>query len=463
MCAFVPRYQCPNPNSPWWTSTARGGMSPCIHDSQLKNCAWTGATISNCVGYAWGRFSEILGRPMSPAGAPNAGEWFSSYATGYPRGQTPAVGAVGCFSKPGEAGHVLIVEAVYPDGSIQTSESSYSGSAFFSQRRYPPNYMNAPYQFQGFIYNPNADMPASGGYFDKDLSQFTDFTGFDLKARLGDVVYQELLKLGMIVTYQIGNVQQELLRTDQINKYIYSNMYKSYNTRNDAIGREAGYWDMAHMKPSIFSTSHKLSAMNYTPLLEDVWNNVRETFTYYQIVDAEGNKVSDKFGRGMNALDSGYIPTEISISTSALSARPRITIEFLIGKGLSPAGACGIAGNIDAESGFRTNAVGDNGTSFGICQWHNNRGSAMKDYCNRFGGDWSNNLTGQLEYLWYELTHVSDYGLSNIRCVQNTLEGAKQAADIFVRKFERPSNVDHESVKRQNNAERYWNSIVRYL
>lgn len=428
-------------------------------------CLGGGHVTCNCVGYAWGRFSEILGYPMSSAGAPNAGEWYSSYATQFPRGNTPAVGAIGCFSNPGKAGHVLIVEAVYPDGSIQTSESGYSSSIFFSQRRYPPNYMKAPYQFQGFIYNPNADSGniPSDGFAEKDLSQFTDFTGFDLRERLGNEIYEDLLSLGLIVTYKIGDVYQELLRTDQINKYIYSNMYKSYNTRNDAIGREAGYWDMSKMKPSINTTGHKLSAMNYTPLLEDIWSNVRETLTYYQLVDEHGDTISDKFGKGQNVLDSGYIPSDISTDTSALSSRPKIAIDFLMSKGLSAAMSCGITANIDAESGFRTEAVGDKGTSFGICQWHNNRGTSMKNYCNQFGGNWSNNLTGQLECLWYELTHVSDYGLPRIRSVPNTLEGAKQAADIFVRKFERPANVDNESLKRQSIAERYWKSIVRYL
>lgn len=452
-------------------------------------CLGDGHLTCNCVGYAWGRFSEILGYPMSNSGAPNAGMWYTNYATNFQRGRTPQVGAVGCFSKPNEAGHVLIVEAVYPDGSILTSESSYSGSAFFSQRRYPPNYMAAPYQFQGFIYNPNVSGTVPSGTTSsgimqdsstelplvRDLSEFTDFTGFDLRARLGDDVYDTLFTLGLIVVYKIGDTYQELLKTDQINKYIYSNMYTSYNTRNDAVGREAGYWDMSGMKPSIISTGHQLSAMNYTPLLEDIWSNVREKFSYYQLVDASGNAVSSKFGKGQTAtssghiastvpvLDSGYIPTQISTSTSNLDSRPRIVVEFFQGKGLPVAIGVGIAANIDSESKFRTDAVGDSGTSFGICQWHNERGTAMKSYCNNYGGDWANNFTGQLEYLWYELNHYSYLGFPELKVVPNTLQGAKQAADIFVRKFERPSDVEGASERRQAKAQEYWNSIVRYL
>ena len=475
MCAFIMRTTCPNANNPWYTHTSRGGKSPCIHDGSLQYCEWPGSTIRNCVGYAWGRFSEILGQPMSNSGAPNAGMWFSQYATNYERGQTPRVGAVGCFDNPGKAGHVLIVEQVYPDGSILTSESGYSSSQpFWNQRRYPPNYMSGSYKFQGFIYNPNAsggtgeEINTPGGILEidpRDLSMFTDFTGFDLRARLGDIVYEELLSLGLIKLIRIGNHMQEMLKTDQINKYIYSNMYKSYNTRNDALGREASYWDMSSMKPSIVSTGYQLSAMNYTPLLEDVWSNVREKFTYYQMVDEYGNAVSNKFGKDLDqpVLDSGYVPTTIATNLSGLEASPRNVIEFFMKKGMCAAVGCGIAGNIKAESNFRTNAVGDNGTSFGICQWHNNRGTAMKSFCQNYGGDWNINLTGQLEYLWWELCNNKGYGLSDLRTIYNSLEGAKKAADIFVRKFERPKNVDNASIKRQANAETYWNTIVRYL
>lgn len=473
---FQKRTTLPEVGNKYYTSTARGGLSPCIHDGSLKKCAWPGSTLSNCVGWAWGRFSEIMGQPMSNAGAPNAGMWFTNYATQYSRGSTPAVGAIACFSNPGKAGHVLVVEEIYSDGSILTSESGYSSNKpFWNQRRYPPNYMSSPYQFQGFIYNPavsvstvtdiSSNSDISSAIETLDLSMFTDFSGVDLKTRIGEKKYEELKKLGLIRVIQFGNIDHEFLKTDQINKYIYSNMYTSYNTRNDALGREAQYWDIHGMKPSIGLSDYKLSAMNYTPLLEDIWSNVREKFTYYQMVDEKGYAISNKFhAEGDDAiLDSGFVPEEISHDTSRIESNPRNVIEFLHSKGLSYAASVGIAANIKAESNFRTSAVGDKGTSFGICQWHNNRGVAMKEYCNNYGGNWSNNLTGQLEYLWYELSAVSGYGLAALKSVTNTLEGAKQAADIFVRKFERPAKVAEASIKRQNNAEEYWNSIVRYL
>ena len=55
-------------------------------------------------------------------------------------------------------------------------------------------------------------------------------------------------------------------------------------------------------------------------------------------------------------------------------------IDFFMSKGLSRAQAAGIAGNLLYESGFNPSAVGDGGTSFGIAQWHQGRGAAMKQW-----------------------------------------------------------------------------------
>ena len=65
---------------------------------------------------------------------------------------------------------------------------------------------------------------------------------------------------------------------------------------------------------------------------------------------------------------------------------------------LNTAAACGMLANIYHESGFNPNATGDGGTSYGICQWHDSRWIAMKNWCNSNGYDWTS-LNGQLHYL----------------------------------------------------------------
>ena len=76
---------------------------------------------------------------------------------GYQRGQTPKLGAIGCYSggKSG-AGHVLFVEEIKPNGDIVTSNSAYKGTRFFLKTlKKSNNYKySSIHKFQGFIYNP---------------------------------------------------------------------------------------------------------------------------------------------------------------------------------------------------------------------------------------------------------------------------------------------------------------------
>ena len=85
---------------------------------------------------------------------------------------------------------------------------------------------------------------------------------------------------------------------------------------------------------------------------------------------------------------------------------------FLKAKGLSDAAAAGVLGNIQAECNFRLTAVGDNGTSYGLIQWHAGRWTKLKEFCASHNLK-ENSLQGQLEYLWYEsLNPESSYGKS---------------------------------------------------
>lgn len=124
--------------------------------------------------------------------------------------------------------------------------------------------------------------------------------------------------------------------------------------------------------------------------------------------------------------------------------------------GLSPAAACGIMANMEHESGFRPDALGDNGTSYGICQWHNVRWDRLKAFCGSEGYDWET-LTGQLFYLQYELETFYPALLSQLRSVPNTGGGAYTAGYSWCVDFERPSDTYAKATSRGNAAKTiYW-------
>ena len=124
---------------------------------------------------------------------------------------------------------------------------------------------------------------------------------------------------------------------------------------------------------------------------------------------------------------------------------------------LSSAAACGILANIEYESAFQVTVYGDQGTSFGLCQWHDGRFTALKTYCTARGLDYQS-VEGQMEYLAFELksSYTALYG--SLRSVDNSAEGAYRAAYLWCIQFERPANMEVKAAERGNSAKyKYWN------
>ena len=142
---------------------------------------------------------------------------------------------------------------------------------------------------------------------------------------------------------------------------------------------------------------------------------------------------------------------------SAASDNEHTIYEYLINSGFNTAAAVGILANIEAESSFNPNAYGDyvNGTatSYGICQWHNDRWTNLKNYR---PNDWTT-LNGQLAFLVHELqvsrTTINTYMRNSI---PNTGDGAYEAGRYWCYWFEVPANRDNVSVTRGNRAKNYF-------
>lgn len=124
--------------------------------------------------------------------------------------------------------------------------------------------------------------------------------------------------------------------------------------------------------------------------------------------------------------------------------------------GLSTGGACGVLANIRNESNFNPAALGDGGTSFGICQWHVGRYAALKEWCQANGKDYAS-LDGQLWYMKYELERSYSSLLSFIRSVANSPAGAYDSGYRWCLRFEIPANTEQTSQSRGALArDTYW-------
>ena len=135
---------------------------------------------------------------------------------------------------------------------------------------------------------------------------------------------------------------------------------------------------------------------------------------------------------------------------------PDKIFNFLLSKGYNNAAACAILSNIQAESSFNFNSIGDNGTSYGLCQWHNSRWSNLQNYCNQKGLDWRS-LEGQMEYLVYELGTNYSWVNSYLKNVPNTSEGAYNAAYKWTTDFEVCADANYwGTVRGQNASSTFW-------
>ena len=140
-----------------------GGWNTCIKGSPRYQYA---DALANCVGYASGRFNEIINIARETSGCTyttlncNAVNFKErAEAAGLQTGSTPRRGAIMCWGKEGDAGHVAIVERVNNNNSVYTSESGWGSSSIFWNSTRTNNNGRwgcvAGYYFRCFIYLPD--------------------------------------------------------------------------------------------------------------------------------------------------------------------------------------------------------------------------------------------------------------------------------------------------------------------
>jgi hypothetical protein len=143
---------------------------------------------------------------------------------------------------------------------------------------------------------------------------------------------------------------------------------------------------------------------------------------------------------------SGIGETQRQISVSEMGNAERV-IDFFTKKGYTKEQAAGIAANIQHESNFKTDAVGDSGKAYGLAQWHPNRQEKFKQI---FGKDIrQSSFEEQLEYINWELNGPEKSAKSQLMSASS----AADAAMKFDKYYERSSGTT--TVERMKLAEKY--------
>lgn len=150
-----------------YIKTTYGGWNTCvIGEPTDKDCN----VLSNCVGYASGRFNEIYNEITGHTGSHkwnilncNAENFIErAVQLGLEISNVPTLGGImvwqkGTLNWQDGAGHVAVVEKIIDDNTIYTSESAWGGSAFYNSTRSNTNGrwgMGSAYKFRACIVNP---------------------------------------------------------------------------------------------------------------------------------------------------------------------------------------------------------------------------------------------------------------------------------------------------------------------
>lgn len=199
------------------------------------------------------------------------------------------------------------------------------------------------------------------------------------------------------------------------------------NDRHDMTIREIGYW-ADNAKFVTDKTEITISAINYTTLLGNLYDQFAE-----------------------------YYPGGYSMDTSNFTGTIRICLNFFGDRGLNPAACAGVTACLFVLSGIGTHHNGG-----GICDWQ----GKYKQQMHLRVLDWSTNLSGQLEFLWNDLTVNYNTMIQLLNSLPITDNGARRAANRFMvsyRYTDAPQDVNTElsrSTSAQNTAASWFNNLI---
>ena len=152
----------PGAGDKFYITKSKGGYSSCIQGSPTDSQC---NVLANCVGYACGRFNEIIGSMKYPSLNCNAENFIERARNTYGLeiSPVPTLGGIMVWQKGATlsgndgAGHVAVVEKIIDSNTIYTSESGYGSSAFWNSTRRNSNGrwgLGSGYTFRGCIVNP---------------------------------------------------------------------------------------------------------------------------------------------------------------------------------------------------------------------------------------------------------------------------------------------------------------------
>lgn len=169
--------------------------------------------------------------------------------------------------------------------------------------------------------------------------------------------------------------------------------------------------------------------------VQEKMTGVKDSF--YAGAQSLGKKIGNGIYDVGQGIQSSYQAGKDLLVGNKGSAK--LMMKILMERGWSKAQAAGLAANVAAESGFKIDALGDNGKAYGIAQWHPDRQLNFKRVIGKDIRD--SRFEEQVAFLHWELTNSGNGNGQNKKAgdLLRTIDDPAKAAAIVEQKFERSS------------------------
>ena len=288
-----------------------------------------------------------------------------------------------------------------------------------------------------------ADYVLDTNMFNDD--SFFNKTGIYLTRQSQEILYDQMINIINDLSdpdetmYDVGQTEKIIAEPGSKGRYVRALQRRLLEFGYEINERELINQKFGESTSAALITFKMKHGLNADAVLDKQTINKLKTAAPEKI-NMDTNKISAAIAKEKSRLSKGEIIDAMKV------------IKFLIDKGLSAAGAAGIAGNMKIESNFKTSVLGDNGTSIGLCQWHADRKDKLYSWTEQNGYD-PLSTKGQLEYLWMELQTLFSGLKSNLEIIKDP----KDAAYQFAIDFERPSHI---SETRMEYAQQYFDAYT---
>lgn len=222
-------------------------------------------------------------------------------------------------------------------------------------------------------------------------------------------------------------------------------------TLNNDAGQKASEAEGRKLAPGIVKQMRaELDAKGFKEgrdyVINDEYNNPSGKATAGHIDFGWKNKeAAARYAGMMTGQPSASQPSKKSKASNSFQQKRKEAIEYFMSQGWTREQAIGIAANLEKESSWDHQAVGDNGKAYGSAQWHPPRQAGFKQ---KFGKDIrQSTFKEQLAYVDYELKN--GYYKKRAGDKLKAAKSAEEAAEIVSSYYEEPADKRGEAIKRK--------------